>query len=320
MNDFEIIDAHVHFSRNIEQERLNRAHPGRRDRDCWGNPESITPYMDREGISKIVCLNLFPTEPMRRFLLSKIPANLSGKELEAAKQQVEKEVGIRIMRHNEWLCQVSKENPRIVAGIGIQKLLTPEEMVKEVELRVAQGAKTVKLLPGLYHEFPNDHAFWPMYKRCEELGIAVTPDSGTLGFAPLAGRYPGEKTGIYYGEPINWNEVLESFPKLTIAMCHFASAFWDERIEMAKRFPNLYFDISGGFNAPDFHARDGNRALAEEDAVRVMRKVGIERMMFGTDGPGPIFQPCVEQILRLDLTDEEKRMILAENAKRIYKI
>lgn len=103
-------------------------------------------------------------------------------------------------------------------------------------------------------------------------------------------------------------------------MCHFASAFWDERLEMAKRFPNLHFDISGGFNAPYVKTRDGNRAIAEEDAARIMRKAGIEKMMFGSDGPSRMVQPYLEQILRLDLTDQEKRMILAENARRIYKI
>ncbi|MBA7646131.1 hypothetical protein ES703_53893 [subsurface metagenome] len=319
--EFEIIDAHIHLHRNVAQEKQSFPIPGRRDRDRWGNPESIIAYMDREGISKVVSLNLFPTEPMRRFLLSRIPAEDREKDPEAAKQQVEKELATRLRRHNEWLCNVSKENPRIVAGIGLQKLLTPQEMVEEVELRASQGAKTVKLIPGMYKHYPNDHAFWPMYEKCQEIGMPITPDSGTLG-----AREPGEN--IYYGQPINFIEVLESFPRLTLVMCHLASAFWDERVEMAQRYPNLCFDISGSFNQPPggerirepLIARDAHRACAEEDAVRIMRKVGIERIVWGTDGPAAMARPRIEQILRLDLTDEEKRMILAENAKRIYKI
>lgn len=321
MNHYEVIDAHIHLNRNIAQEKDNFRIPGRRDQDRWGHPESINAYMDHEGISKVVSLNLLPTVPMRRALLARIPANLSGKGLEAAKADIEKELATRLKRQNEWLCQVSKENPRIVAGIGIQKLLTPQEMIEEVELRVAQGAKAVKLLPGMYSHYPNDHAFWPMYEKCQELGIPVTSDTGTSGeLSP---------EGVCYGEPINFIEVLESFPRLTLVMAHLASAFWDERVEMARRYPNLYFDMSGGFNRPHGGeeegreagiARDGHRACAEEDAVRIIRKVGAVRIMWGTDGPRVMARLWIEQVLRLDLTDEEKRMILAGNAKRIYKI
>jgi uncharacterized protein len=193
-----------------------------------------------------------------------------------------------------------------------------------LELRVAQGAKVVKLLPGFYSHFPNDHAFWPMYKRCEELGIPVMSDTGTL---TAAGPSTSSLSRVYYGEPIYFTEVLESFPRLTIVMCHFGSAFWDERIEMAQKYSNLCFDMSPGFYPPGdtgtaapLMPRDGYRTVSEDDAARLIRKVGAERIIFGTDGPRRMAQPAIEQILRLDLTDREKRLILAENARRIYKV
>ncbi|MFC2005876.1 amidohydrolase family protein [Chloroflexota bacterium] len=312
MGDYEIIDAHVHLHRDITREKQAVDVLGRRDRDRWGNPGSVFAYMDREGISKIVCLNLYPTEAMREVLLGKLPAGMHGKEREAAEEQIEKDLGGRLRRHNEWICNVGQQNPRIVPGIGMQKILTAQEMVGEVELRAGQGAKTVKLMPGMYLHYPNDHHFWPMYEKCQELGIAITSDTGAHGsFSP---------EGVNYGEPINFTEVLENFPRLTLVMAHLASAYWDERVEMAQRYPNLYFDVSGCFNAPDLVVRDGARAVAEVDAVRIIRKVGADRIMFGTDGPRRMAQPLIEQILRLNLTEEEKRMILAENAKRIYKI
>ena len=149
--------------------------------------------------------------------------------------------------------------------------------------------------------------------------MPVVSDSGTLGeLSPQ---------GSYYGEPIYFVEVLESFPRLTLVMCHLASAFWDQRVEMAQRYPNLCFDMSGSFNLPldaasrdPIIARDRHRACAEEDAVRIIRKVGAERIMWGTDGPAIMARSGIEQVLRLGLSDEEKRMILAENAKRIYGI
>ena len=42
--------------------------------------------------------------------------------------------------------------------------------------------------------------------------------------------------------------------------------------------------------------------------------------MFGSDGPGADPIRAAEQILALKLTDQEKQMILADNAKRVIKI
>jgi predicted TIM-barrel fold metal-dependent hydrolase len=303
MTDFEIIDAHVHLYRSLALEKQNVVDPGRRDRDRWGNPDAVGPFMDREGISNMVCLPNFPTRQMRRAQLARQP--------EADLESVDRDLLSRVRRQNEWLCQLHASDPRLIPAVGIQKLFSPDDMVEEVRLRAAQGARTVKLLPGMYFEYPNDRAFWPMYAACEELGVAITSDTGTLG---------SDESGICYGEPANFAEVLASFPRLTLVMAHFPSAFWDQRVELARRFPNLCFDISGGFNGPHREVRDGHRALAVEDAVRVLRSVGVERFMFGSDGPRFRFQPALEQVLSLDLDADEKQAVLATNARRIYRI
>ena len=203
-----------------------------------------------------------------------------------------------------------------MAGIGVQKLLTPEQLVEEVDSGRSRSTRSED--PArMVHEFPNDRAFWPMYQRCAELGLAVVSDTGTIGLGHHQG-HPDEDNKIAYGQPVHFTEVLQSFPALTLVMAHFPSAFWDERLEMAREFPNLMFDISGGFQADGLAARDGQRAITETDAPRILRKIGIERFMFGTDGPTVMIQPCLEQLLRLDLTDGEKQIILADNAHRIY--
>ena len=47
--------------------------------------------------------------------------------------------------------------------------------------------------------------------------------------------------------------------------------------------------------------------------------VGIERFMFGSDGPHVMLQPGLEQFLRLDLTNAERKQVLVDNARRIYR-
>jgi predicted TIM-barrel fold metal-dependent hydrolase len=125
------------------------------------------------------------------------------------------------------------------------------------------------------------------------------------------------ENGIEYGEPQNYVEVLDNFPQLTLILAHLGAAWWDERVELAKAYPNVYFDTAQGFLSPDQIPYNPHRGLAEEDAVRIMRKIGVERIMFGSDGPALDRLPQLEQILRLPLTNHEKKMILSGNAQRI---
>ena len=228
---------------------------------------------------------------------------------------------------NEWGCGVGHRFPRLLPFIGMSDDLgSPEAMAEEVALRASQGAMGVKMHPGQFSYYANDEAFWPMYAKCQELGLPIMSDSGPWPHSHLVFMYPnplGYK--LYedlkdYAEPKNWAKVLEAFPKLTVTLAHLGSAWWDERVELAQKYPNVYFDTSQGFSAPDQLPVVGRRSLAEEDVVRIFRKIGVERIMFGTDLPGIPLQPQLEQILRLPFTDEEKRMILSENAKRILKI
>jgi predicted TIM-barrel fold metal-dependent hydrolase len=123
--------------------------------------------------------------------------------------------------------------------------------------------------------------------------------------------------GVDYAEPKNWSKVLDAFPKLTVILAHLGAAWWDERVELAQKHPNVVFDTSQGFAAPDQIPYCSHRGLAEEDVIRIFRKIGVERIMFGTDFPALAPQPQVEQLLRLPFTDEEKTLLFAGNAKRI---
>jgi predicted TIM-barrel fold metal-dependent hydrolase len=310
MSEYEVIDAHVHLWRSAEQEKRALPLPGRRDRDRWGTPEAAIRMMDRCGISKLVFLNVLPTVEMIDAALEKLPPEASDATRQAEEERLRLEMADRVRRQNTWACEVGAEYSRLVPFIGVQKLLGAEGCAEEVVRGHSMGAKGVKLQPGMNMFVPADRELWPMYETAQDLGLPILTDSGTYGRpAP---------DGSDFGRPANFIEVLQSFPRLTLVMAHFASAYWDERLELALRYPNLSFDVSGGFGAPDIAARDGRRALAEEDAVRVLRKVGIDRFLFGTDGPSVMPQPYIEQILGLALTDDEHRRVLAENATRLY--
>lgn len=310
--EYEVIDVHFHLVRDIVQEKVGGRYPGRRDRDRIGTPEKLIPYMQREGIAKVVFLCWFPTRELMEAALKKLPPDLSKPERAEAEEKIRQEMPDRVRRHNMWACEVGRQYKQLIPFIGIQPVLGPQGMAEEVAVRSREGARGVKLHPGIYEFFPNDRQMWPFYEKCQELGLPIIADSAPFHRAPK---------GTEYGEPVHFAEVLRDFPRLTLVLAHLSSAFWDERVELAQQFPNVYFDTSQGFSLPDSIREHGYRGLSALDAPRVFRKIGVERIMFGSDAPRSFDMVSqVEEMLALDLTEAEKRMVLAENAKRILKI
>ena len=62
MEGFEIIDSHIHLTRNLEEESNYWLFPGRRACDRYGTPERAIEYMNRVGISRMCFLTLIPRQ------------------------------------------------------------------------------------------------------------------------------------------------------------------------------------------------------------------------------------------------------------------
>ena len=324
MEDFEIIDVHVHLCRTKEEETNYFPLPGRREQDRWATPDRMIEYMDRNNVSKTAFMILVPRQSRGPLYEKAKLWELPEKQRRKEKERIGQQIGAIMREMNEWGCSVGRRFPRLLPFIGMSDDLGgPEAMAEELVLRASQGAKGVKMHPGQFSYYPDDEIFWPMYEECQELGLPILSDSGPWPHSHLVLMYPNplgyklSENQQDYAEPKNSAKVLESFPRLTLILAHLGSAWWDERVELAQKYPNVYFDTSQGFSAPDQLPVVARRSLAEEDVVRVFRKIGVDRIMFGTDLPGIALQPQLEQILRLPLTDQEKKMILSGNARRI---
>jgi len=321
MDDFEIIDVHTHLARSISEEEKRMTIPGRRRRDRWATPETAISFMDWEGISKAVVLHL-PPLPTRELRMEAEREKLPqlNRSQQHKLQKITQDTGSIVREFNQWGCEVGNSFPRLIPFICLAPNLGDSEgMVKELTKGVEQGAKGIKLHPGVFYFFPDDQKLWPVYQKCQELGLPIIADSAPWpGFHTLTAyrmQVPG--TTIQYGEPQNFAKVLDKFSDLILILAHLGSAWWDERVELAIKYPNVYFDTAQGFQSPDQIPYHPRRGLAEEDAVRIIRKIGVERVMFGSDGPAHDRLPQLEQLLRLSLSDQEKQLILSGNAKRL---
>ncbi len=291
MSHFPIIDAHVHTYPTAEIGL--QAMQGAGQSGSSGTVDELLELMRSGNIEKAVMVNMTPVADMRDVALAR-----GQSEDEARTLVVE-----RLRRRNTWTCQVAREHQELVAFISLDPCMGQTEAVAEVRRAVGLGARGIKLHPAAQRYYPSDRALWGAYEEAQAQGLPILSHSG-------AAAEGGPESP--YARPKQFAEVLETFPRLTLVLAHLGLGCWEESVEMAGHHPNLFFDSSAAINGTV-----ETPPLPDEEAVGVIRKISIERVLFGSDWPW--FDPLrdAERIDRLPLSNDEKRLLLRENAFRV---
>lgn len=299
MADYFVVDAHVHTYKTAEIAR--QAMMGSGQAGCEGTPEELLTVLSEAGISRAVQVNMTPMREMVEAAMEKLPE----KDREAHRPEIIQKMSGRVKRRNQWTCDMAREHEELVAFPSVDPLMPAEIMLEEVESCKKQGAKGIKLHPAEGHYYPRDERLWPVYKKIQSLGLPIISHGGMF---MMYG-------GIHYTRPANFEPVLESFPKLRLVIAHLGHGFWDESIELSKKYGNVYFDTSAVLSGVE-----NLQALTDEEGADLIRNLGIDRVMFGSDYPW--FDPRMDlkRFLGLPLTPSEKEKVLGENAKSILKI
>lgn len=110
-----------------------------------------------------------------------------------------------------------------------------------------------------------------------------------------------------YTAPIMLMELFRAFPDVTFIIGHMGSHhFWLDTIELLKTFPNTYTDTSG-MQSPLI-------------LRRTIHECGPQRILYGSDFP--FWDPRVEiaRIKAARLQPEIERLVLGENAARLFSL
>lgn len=302
MSDYLIIDAHVHTYPSPEiglQAKQGHTHSSH----C-GTIEELVGIMEKGKIWRAVMANMTPVADMRDAALAMLPETLSAEQRRQAEREIEQNMIARLQRRNLWTCNMAQQNPCLVALIGLDPIMNPNLMGREIVDKVEnQGAMGIKVQNAVQRFYPHDRRMWLAYETTAELGLPFLFHSG--GVEPLA----------QFAEPRLFAEVAASFPGLTMVLAHLGMFYWKQAVELAKNYPNVNFDCSAAIGITE---EEGG--LSDEALTAMIREIGIDRVMFGSDYHW--FDPIsgIQRLLRLKLSDEERRLILGENARRVYKL
>ena len=121
---------------------------------------------------------------------------------------------------------------------------------------------------------------------------------------PVGHRYPG-KRGL---ELSSLYHFVESFPGVTVVAAHWGGGlpFYGLMPRVKKALATTYFDTAA------------TRLLYSPDVYRhAISILGVERILFGSDFPFLSQRRCLRETKRVDLGEEERRLILGGNALRL---
>lgn len=101
-------------------------------------------------------------------------------------------------------------------------------------------------------------------------------------------------------------KILKNFPRLKLLVAHPGFPDIMKNYTLAQKYPNLYFDISGGGLARWGMLKKGVEML------------GPERILFGSDFPVIASGMYVSAVLFEHISESERKMIFRENFLRLY--
>lgn len=197
----------------------------------------------------------------------------------------------QVVSVNTW---AASQNSWPVLSLGSVHPDFPE-VVAELRRVQALGLRGIKLHPEYQAFTPDEPRLEPVWRTCRDLGLCVLIHAGNdWAFKPPCRAAPAVIA-----------RVVRAWPGLQLIAAHFGGfERWDDVERELAGLP-LFLDTSFavGF-APD------------DQVVRVIRRHGVDRVLFGTDAPWQDQPATLAAFRRLPLTPGEQRAILWDNAAR----
>ena len=282
-----MIDAHVHAFPSHEWGRSWQAE-ARFEPVRDGTLEDIRARMDAAGIAAAVLL-LF--------------ARPGGRSRDQAAAD------LRTL--NRWGLEVARQDGRFLPFVGVDaNTLGPDELVAEIRAGAEAGARGIKIVPPAMRLYADDPRLEPVFATAVELGLPVLSQSGAGGSVAPGPRGP-------WGRPGAWDAVVRSHRDLRVILAHLGHGLEDELVELLRSHPNVVTDTSLQLGHPRDEQPWDHDAAAR--LVTLVRRVGPERVLFGTNYP--IADPIeyARRFRALPLTEAERDLIASDNARRLFR-
>ena len=210
-------------------------------------------------------------------------------------------MGLEGIVSNEHLGEVVRRNRRLEGFAWVTDPKNPQS-IGELEVAVRDhGLIGLKLHPSLHDFVPSQPEVFPLVRRAAELGVPT-----------LIHCYPWPPGFYHHNLPRHIDVLRRNVPEAIIVIGHMGHLNFNDLLVLA-RTRGVYAESSWGLT---LMAGLHGTGYAE----RFLCMMGVGNLLFGSDwfGPNGEMERQLDLISRLELTGEEREMILGGNASRIF--
>lgn len=215
-----------------------------------------------------------------------------------------------VHRNNLWTLETAKEHNNLIPLVSFHPQMEGS-LTGSLEHYIKEGAKGIKLHP-MAQGFEPDHAqMQDIYRYCNETALPIVFHCGRVSNARL-----NEFADLEMIMP-----VVDRYPDIPIVLTHMVDGNVEDVLRLARNYKNVYFDTSIVITGYPPIARVNIPSWLEDDFVLdVINTVGAHRIVFGSDYPWGSPAHDLDRFLKMNLSDDQKGMILAQNAMKLFKI
>ncbi|MBI3948685.1 MAG: amidohydrolase [Armatimonadetes bacterium] len=202
-------------------------------------------------------------------------------------------IGPCYLEGNRQARAAAKEYPgRLVPFVTINPNYPAAEIRAEIEHWDRNGGIIGFKFHPACHKAPASHAgYRPALEYAQARGLPILSHNWT-------------------GDPVNGKSTLfglaQAYPNVTFIIAHACAGF-EGHCESARSLPNVMLDTTGS-------------GLGYDVVPEMVRRVGADRVIFGTDNPFIDPRPGLGRLFMARITDDQKRLILGLNARRVFRL
>ncbi len=221
----------------------------------------------------------------------------------------------RVFRSEEDIYKYVQRDPNRIIGFGSINPRRPEEEIKEKLRKIKKyGFKGIKMIPTFQFCNPTDETLKPVYEYAQKEKLVILTHTGC---DPGLWEYPDFCEDA---RPIHLAKVAEEYPHLNIVGAHLGSysaekpgIWFEEMMQVVESHDNIYTDIS---------------AVDTMLVERAVERLGSDKILYGSDYP-VVLTYCdrktgmlthLNNVLKMDISLNDKEKILGKNAKKILNL
>lgn len=200
---------------------------------------------------------------------------------------------------NEFVLGLSEAHPRLIPVINLPQ--SESDPVSLLRSYVERGAKVLKIHPAADGEGPESERYQKILGEVANLGIPVILHTGHI------------HTHVFYKDPSQgqvekFAAWFEGYPDIQFVLAHMNFHEPGVALDLCEQYSNLYVDTSW---------------QPSESIGEAVRRIGAERVLFGTDWPlvgnnMAVGRKRLEECVDIGLINPQQcKQILGENAARL---